>query len=172
MLAGISVLSHGVATVNAAHAIGGGCLSIIALMAASMVLLRSWIMDTANERRVLAAAQQSAAAERSRYFAAQAALENEMGRLNRDIAEERRRIAAQLLAEREAMQQEFEERRATLISETMEATVLMFRAGKFDPDQSLHGKLIQFPEKLQKRVLYSQEQSRGRDQREHGVAGD
>ncbi|MFF9205097.1 hypothetical protein ACF1AE_25415 [Streptomyces sp. NPDC014986] len=166
LLGGLSVLLYGIAYSDAARAIGGGCLTIVAFMAASMILLHRWIVDTHDERQALAAAQRATAAERSRYFAAQAALENEQARLNRDMAEERRRIAAQQIAEREAIRQEFEEQKAILISETMEATVMMFRAGKFAPEAApLQGNLIQFPKELPKQTL-QRERSR-----EHGVVG-
>lgn len=137
-----------------------------ALILTSLVLIRRWIVDTSEERRTLAEAQREAQAEKSRYIAAQAALENEQGRLNRDMATEQQRIAGQLIAERKAMFAEFEERKAALIAETMEATFRMFHNGKFAPEEtSRQCNLIQFPGQ-QPEPLPERERSRG-----HGVVG-
>jgi hypothetical protein len=168
MLGGLSVLLHGITYSDPARAIGGGCLSIVGLMAVSMILLHRWIVDTRDERQALAAAHRAADAERSRYVAAQAALENEQARLITAMNAERRRIATALIAEREALRQEFEEQRATLVCETMEATVMMFRDGKFAPAAApQRSNLIRFPKEMPKQPpTDEQERSRGR-----GVVG-
>ncbi|WP_159056578.1 hypothetical protein [Streptomyces yokosukanensis] len=136
-----------------------------ALTLLALTLIRYWIVNTREERRILAAAQREAQAERTRYIAAQAALECEQGRLNRDMTMARQSMAGDLLAEREAMRDHFEEKRAELISETMEATFRMFRDGKFAPDTSpVTGQLIRFPRQEQAAVQH------GRS-REHGIVG-
>jgi hypothetical protein len=174
MLGGLSVLLHGVTYSDVARAIGGGCLSIVALMAVSMILLRRWITDTSNERRALADAQSRAALEYDRYVAAQAALELERGRLRRDVDAERAQIAAQLKAERAAMDRDFEEQKATVIAQTMEATVLMFHNGKFAPDQpAARTNLIQFPKQAADQSPATGQAPEGQRERsrEHGVVG-
>jgi hypothetical protein len=150
MLGGLPALLYGILHNDTARSIGGACLIMTALILTALVAIRSWIVDTSDERRVLAAAQRQASEERTRYIAAQAALENEQARLNRDMAGERQRIAAQLIAEREAMRDEFDDQKAALIAETMETTVRMFRGGKFAPEEETpqRGNLIQFPKEL------------------------
>ncbi|KMS79061.1 hypothetical protein ACH49_13445 [Streptomyces leeuwenhoekii] len=165
MLGGLSVLLHGIVHSNTAHAIGGGGLTIVALMTVSMLLLRRWIVDTRTERQALADAQRQAEAERARYFAAQAALENEHARLARDMARERASISATLMKEREAMRAEFEDERATLVCETMEATVLMFHGGRFAPETPKQSNLIRFPKELPAQTPAADRS------REHGVVG-
>jgi hypothetical protein len=165
MAAGIALTSRGVLLSDLDNAVAGTCLTLVSLTAIALACLRRWIVDTREEQRVLAAAQREAERERSRYFAAQAALENEMGRLNRDMAAERQRIAAQLLQEREAMRIEFEEKRAEVITETVEATVLMFRNGKFAPETAATGQLIRFP-RQEPTAAPQRERSR-----EHGIVG-
>ena len=166
MLAGFALTARGVLRSDLDNAVGGTCLTLVAVTTIALACVRRWIVDTREERRILAAAQREAERERSRYFAAQAALENEQGRLNRDMAAERQRIAAQLVKEREAMRIEFEEKRADLIAETMEATVRMFHAGKFAPETAATGQLIHFPK--QDPAAQATERARSR---EHGVVG-
>lgn len=161
MLTGLGTLVHGTIQDDLAPAIAGASLLTVAFLAIALTLIHRWTVDTTDERRALAAAQRQAGDERTRYIAAQAALENEASRLNRDMIAERRALAARLTVEREALEAEFEERRAALISETMEATVLMMQSGKLAAEPTTTGTLIRFPEKLP-------HQARAR---EHGVVG-
>jgi hypothetical protein len=168
MLGGLPVLLYGIWRDDTARSIGGACLVVTALILVALVLIRRWIVDTSNERRILAAAQRQASEEHTRYIALQAALENEQGRLNRDMNTERQRIAAQLIAEREAMRDEFEERKAELIAETMETTFLMIKGGKFAPKEEApqQGNLIQFPKELPRQAHPAspeRERSRGHE---------
>lgn len=133
------------ATRNTAAA---GAVVLLAGVSVTLVVIRRWIVDTTNERRILAAAQRQAEGERSRYFAARAALENEQCRLNRDMNAERQAIAVRLKAERGALQSEFEKGRSALIAETIESTVLMLSSGKPAPGQK-PGNLIPFPSQQQ-----------------------
>lgn len=160
---GLAVVLYGIIRSDTARAMGGTCLTLTALTAIALIVIRKWVVDTRDERRVLAAAQREALAERSRYFAAQAALENEQGRLNRDMAAERASLTSRLMAEREAMAGEFEERRASLIAETMEATALMIWEGKFAPPTPVQNKVIQLRQR--------QPQPERDRSREHGVVG-
>ncbi|WP_123973694.1 hypothetical protein [Streptomyces sp. Ag109_O5-1] len=146
MLAGgLAVLLHGILRSDIAHALGGGCLTITAVLLLGIVAIRRWILNTSDERRALAAAERAAVAERSRYFAGQAAQVNERSRLSQDVAAARARLTERLKVERVALEAEFEEKRAALIAETMEATVLMIRDRKLAPDTPA-GNLIPFPQ--------------------------
>lgn len=165
VVGGLAVVLYGTLRDDLARAVGGTAVSLTALTVLALVLLRRWIVDTSNERRLLAATQREFVAERSRYFAAQAALEVEQGRLNRDMAAERAALDARLKAEREAMAVEFEEQRATLISETMEATVLMIHDGRLAPDAQTQSKVIQL------RAHQAQRHPERERSREHGVVG-
>jgi len=162
---GLAVTLHGAIRNQPAHSLSGICITMIALTGLILIAIRKWTTDTSAERAILAAAQREAQARRDTYFAAQAALENEQGRLNRDMAAERAGLTARLKTERDAMAAEFEERRASLIAETMEATVLMIRDGKLACEPSEPGNLIQFPAPQQERAA---ERARAR---EHGVVG-
>ncbi|MFI1562132.1 hypothetical protein ACH4ZX_03560 [Streptomyces sp. NPDC020490] len=146
MLGGLAISIHGILRHDVAHSVGGTCLTLTAFTTLALVLVHKWIVDTREDRRLLAAAQREAQAQRSTYQAAKAALESEQGRLTRDAAAERAKLAVQLKAEREALHREFEERRAELISQTMEATVRMFHNGRFAPGESATGNLIPFPQ--------------------------
>ena len=148
-LAGLALLGKGVLKDSVPSTMAGSCLIIVALTAISMALIRTWVSDTTDVRNAMAASQRAAERERSRYIALQAALESEQGRLNRDMAAARQCMARDLVAEREALRGEFEEKRATLVSETMEATFHMFRGGKFATDATTAGQLIQFPRQEQ-----------------------
>lgn len=165
MVGGLSVALYGTIRPNMAHTLGGTCITLTALTTLALILIRHWIVDTSEERRLLGAAQCAAQAEQSRYVALQAALENEQGRLTRDLAAERAGLAVRLKAEREAMATEFEEQRASVIAETMEETVLMIVSKKLAPPTAVQSKVIQLREHQQQRQL---ERERSR---EHGVVG-
>lgn len=160
---GLVVVLYGTLDDNLARTLAGTCLTLVALTVLALVLIRQWIVDTRDERRILAAAQRQAEGERTRYIASQAALENEQGRLNRDMAAERYALTARLNAEREKLAAEFEERRAALIAETMEVTVRMMRDGKLAPAPSTTGNLIPFPHQ------HPQPETTRARSREHGV---
>lgn len=142
---GILVILYGVIRNDLARALGGACLSITALTLIALVVIRKWVTDTSDERRILAAAQREAQGERSRFIALRAGLENEQCRLARDMAAERAALTTRLAAEREAMADEFEERRAAYASETAEVFALMVHGGRFAPATSPTGKVIHFP---------------------------
>ncbi|MHB9857694.1 hypothetical protein [Streptomyces sp. YIM S03343] len=164
LLAGLSVITYGVITDDISRSVSGACLTMPALTLIALVMVRRWVSDTRDERRVLADARLAAEQERFRYVAGQAAQETEQGRMSQAQAAERARLTAQLKRERAAMQAEFEEQRASLISETMEATVLMFHDGKFTPDMLPRGRVIRFPK--QDPAAGQPERSRA-----HGVVG-
>jgi hypothetical protein len=161
VVGGLSIVLYGTLRDDIARTLGGTCVTLTALTAVALILIRHWIVDTSEERRVLGAAQRAAQAERARYFAAQAALENEQGRLNRDMAAERAALTTRLKAEREAMAAEFDERKSSLIAETMEATVLMFRDGKLAPDNPVQSKVIQLRDHQQRHPERERSRERG-----------
>lgn len=162
MSGGLVVVLHGTLRGNLAHTVGGTCLTLVALTAIALILIRRWIVDTSEERRILAASQREAQNQKSTYIAAQAAMEVEQGRLTRDRAMQLRADAARLDAEREAMAAEFEEKRATLSSEAMEATFRMILGRKLDGPASVESKVIQFPHQ------HPQHQPERARSREHG----
>lgn len=163
MLGGLTAIVYGLAYDDLPRAICGLTLTVVALTAIGLLIIRRWVTDTSDARRAYAEAQQRTEALKDSYIAAQAALENERGRLAQDVTAERAQLDARLKAERAAMAAEFEERRGNLIAETMEATVRMYRNGQFAPDAATVGKLIRFPEQQPQR-----ERARSR---EHGVVG-
>jgi hypothetical protein len=164
LLGGLSIVLYGILRNDLARSVGGGCVAIAALALIALVIIRRWIVDTQAERLVLSEARRKADAEGVRYFALEAALENERGRLTRDMAAERAALVVRMKAERDALETEFEERRAAIIVQTMEDIVLMMRSGKFAPEASAPGNLIQFPDQQRERT---EERSRER----HGVSG-
>lgn len=168
---GFAVIIRSASGDNVAGSIGGACLVMVGLSLVILIFVRRWVTDTSEERRILGAAQREAQAERTRYVAAQAALENEIGRLTRDMAAERARVAATLKAERAALKAEFEETRAQELSEAFQTGAEMERAGMLKRPQSAGGSVLRFP----KGQRGAPAQERGRPERErsreHGVAG-
>lgn len=163
MVGGVALALNGIVHNQVPRSLGGVGSIMIALTAIVLLVIHKWVTDTRAERTLLAAAQRETQAERARYIAAQAALENERTRMRRDLDAEEVALQERARVEREALDAEFEDRQATLICETMEATVRMFHNGEFAPDTSRGATLIQFPRQLQ-----DQQQSRSR---EHGVVG-
>lgn len=156
---GVALTLSGIVSNQVPHSLGGVGAIMIALTATVLLVIRRWVTDTRNERSILAATQRETQAERTRYIAAQAALENERTRMRRDLDAEHLALVERARVEREALDDEFEERRGDLINETMEAAVRMFSNGKFAPDTRRGATLIQFPQPQQNRS------------REHGVVG-
>ncbi|WP_327671905.1 MULTISPECIES: hypothetical protein [unclassified Streptomyces] len=148
LLAGLAATLYGALRHQISVSFGGGSLVVTALTLLSLILVRHWINDTRTERAALAAAQREAEAERSRYFAAQAALENEQGRLHRDLLAERAGIAATLSAGEAKLRSELEEERAQLTSEAFRTGVEMERAGMLRKPEQRRNNLIRFPERL------------------------
>lgn len=162
-LLGLTLIVHGIRRDHLPYSLGGVAVTMIALTVVILAVIHRWITDTTTERTILAASQREAQAERARYYGAQAALTNEMGRLTRDMAAEKAGLTARLAVERMTMHKEFEERRATLIAETMEATFRMVLNGKLAPDQPSGGTLIPFPFQPEQQQA-QQDRARG-----HGV---
>lgn len=161
---GLAITIHGILRSNLAHVLGGGFLAMTALMLGALLLVHRWIVDTGDERRALAAAQRSAVQERTQYFAAQAAIENEEGRLKQAVVAERARDKKKLEVERAAMEAEFEEKRNALRAETIDTLLTMIATGKFVG--SPQGKLIPFPGQPTTERATARERTR-----EHGAIG-
>ncbi|MFD4257783.1 hypothetical protein ACFWR9_09125 [Streptomyces sp. NPDC058534] len=165
MATGFAVIVRSTSHDNVAGSIGGACLVMVGLTLAILIFVRRWVCDTRDERRILAATQREAQAERTRYIAAQAGLTNESGRMNREMAAERARVTATLKVEREAMQADFEGTRAKECAEAFRTGAEMERAGVFKKrQQPLRGNLLTFP----KQQPEAPEPERTR---EHGVVG-
>lgn len=164
LLGGLVVILYGILRNDLARSLGGACLAITALTLIALVIIHRWIVDTQAERLALAESRQQADAERTRYFALEAALENERGRFARDMAAERAALGVRLKVECDALQAEFEEQRAALVCETMEATALLMHSGKFTAGPPTAGNLIQFPDQ-------QREQAEERSREWHGVVG-
>lgn len=165
MLGGIGLILHGVWRDQPTHSLAGVVLSMIALTVTILTVVHHWVTDTSTERTALAAAQREAQAERAKAFAAQAALENEQGRLYRDLAAETAAIRRRLEVDRAAMQQEFEDARSQLAADAMEILASWVVDGKVRPPERETGNLIRFP-KQQPVQAPQRERSR-----EHGVVG-
>jgi hypothetical protein len=163
LIVGFAVIAYSTRHGNVAGSIGGACLILCALTLIALVLIKRWVCNTSEERRIYGAATQAAQNAHTRYIACQAALENEQGRLNRDMAAERARIAAQLIAEREKMARDFKEERATLAAEAFRTGAEMERAGMLRPEAAQPANLIHFPRDLP--------QQQREHSREHGVVG-
>lgn len=161
LLAGTAVTLHALARSDPAQALAGLSLTMVALTLIALLFIHRWFTNTSEERRVLADATRAADEERNRFVSLKAALENEHGRLSQAMAAERAGVAATLEAEKELLRSEFEERKNSLIAETMEVTIRMHRNGKFAPQLSTRGTLIPFPQQQPER-----ERARG-----HNVVG-
>lgn len=162
MFGGMALALNGIATSQVPRSLGGVGAIMIGLTMVVLLVIHKWVTDTRAERSRLAAAQREAQEERSLCIAAQSALESERTRMRRDLDAEQVALLERARVEREALDDEFEERRAALICETMETTFLMVHNNKFAPDVPRRGTLIQFPQ---------QEQPHQSRSREHGVVG-
>lgn len=162
---GLTAVLYGALHNDPSRTVAGTCITLTALVVLSLLLIRHWIVDTSEERRLLAAAQRQAQAERSSYLAAQAALTAEQGRLTTDRATERRAEAVRLQAERQVLAKEFEEKRADLIAETIEGFWRMVTSGEMAAPARQQSKVIPFP-KPHQQPQHRPEPTRPR---EHGV---
>ncbi|MEU1448725.1 hypothetical protein [Streptomyces mirabilis] len=142
---------------------------MVGLTAIILTVIRSWIVDTRDERRILAAVQRQAESERARYIALQASLVNEETRLKKDIAAERAALTARLKNEREAMQAEFDAALGEASADAVKIAMSWVHGGKLAPPQHQRGNLIHFPH--QHPEPESQPQAQRERSREHGVVG-
>ncbi|MFE2967488.1 hypothetical protein ACFXKC_28220 [Streptomyces sp. NPDC059340] len=163
---GLTMSVEGLFRSDVSRSLGGISLTVTALTLIGLTFIRSWIVDTRDERRDLAHAQQRAEAERRTYVSAKAALESETGRLNHEVNVERAHVASTLISERQRMRAEFEEERLQITTEAFRTGVEMERSGAFRRDEpAMPANLIQFPKQEPSR---SEQHARSR---EHGVVG-
>ena len=159
LVTGLAATLYGLIRGDHAHSTAGAGLTTTAITLIALTAIRRWVTNTADERRQLADATQAARDERDGYFAAKAVLENDQQRLMRAAAADRAHAAATLITERQKMAAEFEEKRATLVCETLAAYDALMRSHKQKPPQ--RSSVIQFPPQQPER-----ERSRG-----HNVVG-
>jgi hypothetical protein len=160
---GLALTVHGLTGDRPLCSFSGVTLVMVALTAIILIVIRKWVTDTSDERRLLAASQREAQAERGRYLAAKAALVNEQARMSKDIAAERAALTARLKSEREAMQAEFDAALGEVSADAMNIAMSWVHGGKFAPPQPQQGNLIQFPHQQ------PQGQPQRERSREHGV---
>lgn len=143
--AGISLILYGVARDDLACALGGASVTTVTLTLVTLTAIRRWITDTQAERSRLAESIRSATDERTRYIAAQASIEMERQRLSRDAAADRAQTHAVLAAERAKMQDDFDDQRAQLVCDTLEAGVELMRKHKAAEATQERARVIAFP---------------------------
>jgi hypothetical protein len=141
---GLPLLAHGLIASNVARTTGGACLTSCALLLLSLHAIRTWVTDTCQERRRLAAATRDADAERDRYRAAEFALAGEQARMRRDAASAMRRNEAALAEELAALRAQFEEERNELVSQTFETAFRLLKGGVMDSPPA-EDRVIPFP---------------------------
>lgn len=169
LFSGFAVILRSASGDNVAGSIGGACLVMVGLTLLILVFVRHWVVNTRDERRALLAAQRQAQEERTTYVAGKAAIENELGRLTRDMAAKGAHLAATLAAERAKMRAAFEEERAQMMSEAFRTGAEMERAGMLRPDRPDTGNLIPFPKQAHEQAQnQAPQQERSR---ERGVSG-
>ncbi|MEV0114622.1 hypothetical protein AB0H77_15420 [Streptomyces sp. NPDC050844] len=147
------LIIHGVAHKEPTGTLAGACLGMMVCAGVGFVSIRRWTTDTRVERARLADAVRDAESERTRYIAAQAAMEMERQRVARDAAADHARTAAILTAERAAMADQFEEQRAQLVSETLEVA---FKLARSNTGEETHeherARVINFPQQQAERA--------------------
>lgn len=147
LTAGCATVATGIITRHPSLAVGGSCLAMMALSAVILIAVRSWVTDVTAERRQLQDAAHGHDDERTRYIAAQAALQQERTRVRSDLANWQASVRRQMEREREATRKDFEEKRAALIAETFEAAIRMARdEGLLDqPAPGRDSTVVRFP---------------------------
>lgn len=133
-IVGAALIVFGIVADHLPYTIAGAAIAISTQAAVSLCAVRRWTTNTAHERRALRDAQLQADESRARYRAAEYAIEAERKRLRHDAIAAGRRADATLQAELDALHQQFEEKRAALIGETLETAFHMINDGKlFEP---------------------------------------
>lgn len=147
LAAGLGIAVYGTLNDDLPRTVAGSCLLTIALLLSALLSIRRWIIDAQSERHALARAIRDADDERTRYVAAQAALEMERQRVLRDAAIEREQGLARVKAAQEAMREKFEEERSQLICESLETAVKLVEGGLLEgrPEAAGHAKVIAMP---------------------------
>ncbi|MFD7016029.1 hypothetical protein [Streptomyces sp. NPDC059928] len=153
VITGLSIAVYGTLNDDLPRTVAGSSLLTIALLLSALLSIRSWIIDAQSERHALARAIRDADDERTRYVAAQAALEMERQRVLRDAAMEREQSLARVKAAQAAMREKFEEERARLICEALETAVKLVEGGLLEDRSEAvgHAKVIAMPSATRQR---------------------
>lgn len=132
LAAGLTLVARGLAHNATPETLVGVVLCISAQMLGCMRLIYWWVTNTAVLRTALLASKQHHDEEAAKYSAGLLANAAEQDRTRRALLEGARRLDQTLKVERAALEAEFEEKRADLVSRTMETTLRLARAGEFD----------------------------------------
>lgn len=132
---GAAIALRGAFLPSTPHTVGGMGLMLAASTFLTLSLLRTWICDNTAERERLRHEGDKLAEERVKYVAAHAALQAERDRIRADLKAGEAAAEQRLATEREAMQDEFDNKRAELIRSTFETAVNMVQDGLLEPDE-------------------------------------
>lgn len=136
---------HGAYTDFNPHTISGMMLLLAASTFLILSRVRAWIGDNRAERERLRDEGDKLADQRTRYFAAQAALECERDRIRADLRASQIAAEQTLADERDAMQQEFDDKRAELTRSTFQTAVEMVQDGLLEPGETTGARVIPLP---------------------------
>lgn len=160
VLTGGALVATGVTLDSTPCAIAGVALCISAQLAACMHVLHRWITNTAAERASLTDARQHLDQQSAKYAAAMLANAAEQERIRRDAIAAACRRDAILAGERIALQKEFEENRAELISRAMETALRLKQSGALDEPATRERVIVPFPKQS---AEHERIRERGRD---------
>jgi hypothetical protein len=160
LLAGATFIALGLAGDATPETLAGVVLCISAQMLASMRLIYRWVTDTSVVRASLLLSKQRHDEEAAKYSAGLLAIAAEQDRTRREAIAGARRRDETLKIEREALQAEFEEKRATLVCQAIEAGVRLAQSGKLDEAPARERVVVPFP---MQPVDYERARDRGRD---------
>jgi hypothetical protein len=145
LLAGIALVVVGAAARHIPATAGGGGIVLATTVAASMLVIHRWLTDVTAERARLAQATRDADTERTRYIAANAALQQEQQRVRTDLQDHYRRTQLELARHRAALDDEFETRRAELAAKAFELGATMALTGKLTADPGTSADVVHLP---------------------------
>ncbi|MER5559638.1 hypothetical protein ABT071_13635 [Streptomyces sp. NPDC002506] len=147
LVTGLGIAVYGTLNDDLPRTLAGSCLLMIALLLSALLSIRKWIIEAQSERDALARARRDADDERLRYLAAQAAVEMERQRIERDAAMEREQGIVHIKAVKAAMEEQFEEQKAQLICQSLETAYDLYVRGLANSHQEPagHAKVIAMP---------------------------
>ena len=129
---GVSLVVLGLQRASTPETLAGVVICISAQMLACMRVIYRWVRDTRAERASLLASQQHHDTEAAKYSAGLLAIAKEQDRTRRELLDGARRLDQAIKVQRAALHNEFEEKRAELVSQAMETAIRLYRAGAFD----------------------------------------
>ncbi|MBX7464873.1 hypothetical protein [Streptomyces sp. NPDC057910] len=153
LTAGLTIAVYGTLNDDLPRTVAGTCLLTIALLFSALLAIRRWIIDAQSERDALARAARDHNDEKLRYLAAQATIEMERQRIERDAAMERERGIVHIKAVKAAMEEQFEEQKAQLICQSLETAYDLYVRGLANdqPETAGHAKVISMVELTRQR---------------------